>query len=89
MRRRPVSLPLPLPLSLRVQLSLPLIVVAAIVFCGVASVDAASVFTTRLDDPAAVYLTAEQFGAKADGTTDDSVAMQAAGCCSCRLVAIG
>ncbi len=78
MRRRPVSLPLPLPLSLRVQLSLPLIVVAAIVFCGVASVDAASVFTTRLDDPAAVYLTAEQFGAKADGTTDDSVAMQAA-----------
>src|SRR5581483_524755 len=30
------------------------------------------------DDPAAVYLTAEQFGAKADGTTDDSVAMQAA-----------
>ncbi len=79
MRRRPVSLRLPLPL----RLSLPL-VVAALLLCGVtcptlsARADAASVFTTRLDDPAAVYLTAEQFGAKADGTTDDSVAMQAA-----------
>jgi len=39
---------------------------------------AASVFTTRLDDPTAVYLTAPDFGAHADGQSDDSAALQAA-----------
>ena len=39
---------------------------------------AASAFTTRLDDPRAVYLSREQFGARADGTADDTAAIQAA-----------
>ena len=39
---------------------------------------AASVFTTRLEDPRAVYLTAQEFGAHGDGTADDSAALQAA-----------
>jgi Pectate lyase superfamily protein/SMP-30/Gluconolactonase/LRE-like region len=39
---------------------------------------AASVIATRLDDPKAVYLTAPDFGAHADGTSDDSAALQAA-----------
>jgi hypothetical protein len=38
----------------------------------------ASVFTTRLDDPKAIYLSAEAFGAHADGRSDDSEAIQAA-----------
>ena len=37
-----------------------------------------SVFTTRLDDPKAVYLDAAEFAAHADGTADDSAAIQAA-----------
>src|ERR1019366_4656559 len=39
---------------------------------------AASVITTRLEDPKAVYLTATEFGAKGDGEADDSAAIQAA-----------
>ena len=39
---------------------------------------AVSVFTGRPDDPAAVYLTAQEFGVRSDGTTDDSAAIQAA-----------
>jgi hypothetical protein len=39
---------------------------------------AASVFTTRLDDPKAVYLTTQDFGAHGDGKADDSAAIQAA-----------
>ena len=39
---------------------------------------AQSVFTTRLDDPSAVYLTPEAFGARGDGVADDSRAVQAA-----------
>ncbi len=39
---------------------------------------AASVFTTRIDDPHAVYLTAQEFGVHGDGVTDDSAAIQAA-----------
>ena len=39
---------------------------------------AASVFTTRLDDPKAIYLTAQEFGAVGDGKADDSAAIQAA-----------
>jgi hypothetical protein len=51
----------------------------AMVATGVASpIFAASVFTTRLDDPRAVYLTAQEFGAQADGKADDSAAIQAA-----------
>ncbi len=39
---------------------------------------AASVFTTRLDDSRAMYLTAQDFGAHGDGNADDSTAIQAA-----------
>ena len=39
---------------------------------------AASVITTRLDDPQAVYLTAPEFEVHADGVADDSAALQAA-----------
>ncbi len=39
---------------------------------------AASVLTTRLDDPKAVYLTAQDFAVAADGNADDSAAIQAA-----------
>jgi sugar lactone lactonase YvrE len=39
---------------------------------------AASYYPLRLDDPKAVYLTKEQFPIKADGSTDDSAAIQAA-----------
>jgi sugar lactone lactonase YvrE len=39
---------------------------------------AASVFTTRLDDPKAVYLTAQEFGAHGDEKAGDSEAIQAA-----------
>ncbi len=39
---------------------------------------AASVFTTRIDDPQAAYLTAQAFGVHVDGVTDDSAAIQAA-----------
>ncbi len=39
---------------------------------------AESVFTTRPEDPGAVYLTAEQFGACGDGAADDTAAVQAA-----------
>jgi sugar lactone lactonase YvrE len=52
---------------------------SAMVSLGIASsAFAASVFTTRLDDPKAVYLTAQGFGAQADGQADDSAAIQAA-----------
>ena len=39
---------------------------------------ATPVITTRLDDPKAVYLTAQEFGVHSDGLTDDSAAIQAA-----------
>ncbi len=39
---------------------------------------AQSVFTDRPDDPAAISLTAEAFGARADGAADDSGPLQAA-----------
>src|SRR5262245_23718114 len=38
----------------------------------------ASVFTTRPDDPGAVYVTAQEFGVRGDGIGDDSAALQAA-----------
>ncbi|HET6216527.1 MAG TPA: glycosyl hydrolase family 28-related protein, partial [Acidobacteriaceae bacterium] len=43
-----------------------------------ASCFAASTYPTRLEDPAAVYLTAEEFRAHGDGKEDDSDAVQAA-----------
>ena len=49
------------------------------VLLGVSSfASASSVFTTRLDDPRAVYLTAQEFGAHGDGIGDDTAAIQAA-----------
>jgi sugar lactone lactonase YvrE len=39
---------------------------------------AASIYPTRLDDPGAVYLTAEDFHTHGDGKEDDSAAVQAA-----------
>jgi len=39
---------------------------------------AQSIITTRPEDPAAVYLTREDFGVTADGVADDSAALQAA-----------
>src|SRR5580658_2469969 len=49
------------------------------VLLGVSSfASASSVFTTRLDDPKAVYLTAQEFGAHGDGIGDDTAAIQAA-----------
>jgi|HubBroStandDraft_4_1064222.scaffolds.fasta_scaffold587036_1 polygalacturonase len=46
---------------------------------GIASAAfAASAISTRLDDPKAVYLIAPEFGAHADGKSDDSAALQAA-----------
>jgi sugar lactone lactonase YvrE len=44
---------------------------------GVAA-HAQSVISTRLDDPAAVYLTPQDFGVRADGVADDSAGLQAA-----------
>ena len=46
---------------------------------GVSSAaSAASAITTRIDDPNAVYLTAQNFGAQGDGKADDSASIQAA-----------
>ena len=43
-----------------------------------ATCSAASTYPTRLDDPAAVYLTPEEFQVHGDGKEDDSAAIQAA-----------
>jgi hypothetical protein len=50
----------------------------ALLLCATSHLFAASVFTTRLDDPKAVYLTAQEFGVRGDGASDDSAAIQAA-----------
>jgi len=54
-------------------------VLFAMLLLGVSSAAyAASVFTTRVDDPKAVYLTVQEFGVHGDGKADDSAAIQAA-----------
>jgi sugar lactone lactonase YvrE len=50
-----------------------------VLLLGVSSfASASSAFTTRLDDPKAVYLTAQEFGVHGDGVDDDTAAIQAA-----------
>ena len=49
-----------------------------LVFGTSSPVFAASVFTSRPDDPAAVYLTSPEFAVRADGLSDDTAAVQAA-----------
>ena len=56
----------------------PAVLSLALLVAIAAASGAQSVFTTRLDDPAAVYLDTQAFGAKADGIADDSAALQAA-----------
>ncbi len=51
---------------------------AIFLLCVASFASASSVFTTRLDDPKAVYLTSQEFGAHGDGVSDDSQAIQAA-----------
>ncbi len=59
----------------RIQSNLLLVVLLH----GIASAAfAASAIGTRLNDPKAVYLDAPEFGARADGKSDDSAALQAA-----------
>jgi hypothetical protein len=53
-------------------------VLSTLLLLGIFQAQATSVFTTRLDDPRAVYLTAQEFGAHADGRADDSASIQAA-----------
>jgi sugar lactone lactonase YvrE len=50
----------------------------AIFFAASSLSHAASVFTTRPDDPAAVSVMAPEFAVRGDGTTDDTDAIQAA-----------
>jgi sugar lactone lactonase YvrE len=45
---------------------------------GLASARAASIYTTRPEDPRAVYLTPDTFSVAADGMADDSAALQEA-----------
>ena len=56
----------------RLLVSCLLLAVSSAVFAS------SSVYTTRLDDPKAVYLDAPEFGARGDGMADDSAAIQAA-----------
>jgi sugar lactone lactonase YvrE len=53
-----------------------LAVIAVLLLCRACL--AVSVYPDRLDDEAAVYLTAEEFGVHGDGVEDDSAAVQAA-----------
>jgi sugar lactone lactonase YvrE len=50
----------------------------ALLLVASTSAPAASVITTRLDDPKAVYLAAPDLGVKGDGQADDSAAIQSA-----------
>jgi hypothetical protein len=55
-----------------------LLLILALTLAVPAPALAASVFITRVDDPAAVYVTAQDFGVKGDGRTDDTAGIQAA-----------
>jgi len=61
------------------RLRLVLFMLAAALYSGAANPALAqSVITTRPDDPAAVYVTREDFGVVGDGVADDSAGLQAA-----------
>ena len=62
-------------MHMRIEKGLALVI---LFHAGISAAFAASVIATRLDDPKAVYLTGTEFGAHADGTSDDSAALQAA-----------
>ena len=53
-------------------------ILAALVLFASAATAGTSTITKRLDDPKAIYLAAPEFTLHADGTTDDSPAIQAA-----------
>ena len=48
------------------------------VLCASLPAHSSSVFTTRLEDPRAVYLSEPEFGVHADGAADDTAAIQGA-----------
>src|ERR1700677_1482094 len=59
----------------------PRLILPAVLFAAMALAlrsNAASFYTTRLNDPAAVYLSPDQFPVHGDGSADDSAALQAA-----------
>ncbi|KAA6456926.1 gluconolaconase [Acidobacteria bacterium AB60] len=56
----------------------PLVVSLLLLAAGPAALGSASVYTTRLQDPKAIYLDAPEFGMRGDGTADDTAAIQAA-----------
>src|SRR5580658_2804174 len=61
------------------EMSMKMRLLCAMLLLGVSSfASASSVFITRLDDPKAVYITAQEFGAHGDGVGDDTAAIQAA-----------
>jgi len=51
---------------------------AVLLLAAAAEAEAASALATRPDDPAAVYVTASEFGARGDGAADDTAAIQTA-----------
>jgi hypothetical protein len=55
-----------------------ILVFTALFFAGTFTASAASVFATRPNDPKAVYLNTQEFGARGDGIADDGAAIQAA-----------
>ena len=54
------------------------VVLAALAVTAAAPALAQSVITTRPDDPAAIYLTPDEFGVTGDGIADDTAGLQAA-----------
>jgi hypothetical protein len=54
------------------------ILLAAAILASTTSVFASSYYSTRLDDPRAIYLTPDNFPVKGDGVADDSAALQQA-----------
>lgn len=54
------------------------LVLISMLLCAASAASAQSVYTTRLDDPKAVYLAAPEFGVRTDAGADASSALQAA-----------